>query len=384
MHLIWATDDFTIGGRPYTGFPIVLHESMESAVEANQFLRHYLTRGAIGSNRSWPNTGRAIYDYFGFLEVHSLRWSDVDRGEEKTLVAAYRDYCLNDVNLARNTVRQRLHYICAFYDYSFRQGWVDRLPYNVEDRAVQRADKGFLAHLDARGNRLVVRDVMPRHHKSLPKFLSKEQVKTLLAGTRNDHHRMIIRLALQTGLRREEIATFPLAYVFNPDARHGTGRNVKVTLDPQDGTGMKTKGRKEREIFVSRRFMADLYRYSVLQRGELAAKSPIPQKTLFLTQDGLPYANSGKSIEVMVRDNAFKVGIKSYPHMLRHTYATHTLVAAQRNIEAFGIDPLVFLQRQLGHASISTTMIYLHLINELVDTAVLSYDDEINDWLDAA
>lgn len=147
---------------------------------------------------------------------------------------------------------------------------------------------------------------------------------------------------------------------------------------------MKTKGRKEREIFVSRRFMADLYRYSVLQRGELAAKSPIPQKTLFLTQDGLPYANSGKSIEVMVRDNAFKVGIKSYPHMLRHTYATHTLVAAQRNIEAFGIDPLVFLQRQLGHASISTTMIYLHLINELVDTAVLSYDDEINDWLDAA
>ena len=29
-------------------------------------------------------------------------------------------------------------------------------------------------------------------------------------------------------------------------------------------------------------------------------------------------------------------------------------------------------------------MIYLHLINELVDTAVLSYDDEINDWLDAA
>ena len=97
MHLIWATDDFTIGGRPYTGFPIVLHESMESAVEANQFLRHYLTRGAIGSNRSWPNTGRAIYDYFGFLEVHSLRWSDVDRGEEKTLVAAYRDYCLNDV-----------------------------------------------------------------------------------------------------------------------------------------------------------------------------------------------------------------------------------------------------------------------------------------------
>ena len=126
--------------------------------------------------------------------------------------------------------------------------------------------------------------------------------------------------------------------------------------------------------------MAELYRYSVLQRGELAAKSGAPQKTLFLTQDGLPYGNHGKSIEVMVRRNAAKVGIKSHPHMLRHTYATHTLAAAQRNPAAFGINPLVFVQRQLGHTSIATTMVYLHLINELVDDAVLAYDDELNDW----
>jgi hypothetical protein len=94
MHLIWATEDLTIGGRPYPGFPIVLHDSLESAVEANEFLRHYLTRGTIGSEQSWPSTGRALYDYYGFLEAHGLRWSDVDRGEEKNLVAAYRDYCL--------------------------------------------------------------------------------------------------------------------------------------------------------------------------------------------------------------------------------------------------------------------------------------------------
>ncbi len=384
MHLIWATEDFTIGGRPYPGFPIVLHDSLESAVEANQFLRHYLTRGKIGSEQSWPNTGRALYDYFGFLEAHGLDWKDVERGEEKTLVAAYRDYCLKNVKLRLNTVRQRLHYVCSFYEYALKQSWVDQLPYSLEDRVVDRRDKRFLAHVDASGNRQAVRDVMPRHHKSLPKFLSKEQVKALLTATKNPHHRMIIRFGLQTGLRREEIATFPLSYVFNPDARHGTGRTVKVTLDPYDGTGMKTKGLKEREICISRRFMAELYRYSVLQRGELAAKSGVPQKTLFLTQDGLPYANSGKSIEVMVRTNAAKVGIKSHPHMLRHTYATHTLVAAQRNPAAFGINPLVYLQRQLGHASIATTMIYLHLVSELVDDAVLAYDDELNDWLEVA
>lgn len=382
MHLIWATDDFTMAGRPYPGFPIVVHDSMESAVEVNQFLRHYLTRGRIRSERSWPNTGRALYDYFGFLEVHGLDWRDVERGEEKTLVAAYRDYSLQDLGLARRTVGQRLIYICAFYDYALKQRWVDRLPYSLEERFVVRKDKGLLAHVDASGGRQAVLDVMPRQHKSLPKFLSKDQVKDLLHAIENPHHKMIARFGLLTGLRRDEIATFPLTYVFNPDARHGKTNTVGVTLDPYDGTGQRTKGMKARDVRISRRFMAELYRYSVLQRGELAANSGAPQQALFLTQYGRPYANHGKHIEVLVRENAKKVGIKSHPHMLRHTYATHTLVAAQRDPAAFGINPLVYLQHQLGHEHISTTMIYLHLVNELVDDAVLAYDDELNDWLE--
>lgn len=384
MHLIWATMDFTIGGRPYPGFPIVLRESLESAAEVNQFLRHYLTQGVIGSKQSWPSAGRALYDYFGFLEAHDLDWADVARGEEKSLVAGYRDYCLNDVKLARNTVRQRLHYVCTFYEYALKQRWVERLPYSLEDRVVRHADKGFLSHIDAAGTTQAVRDVMPRTHKLLTKFLSKEQVKALLAASENPHHRMMTRLALQTGLRRGEIATFPLAYVFNPDSRHGHGRNVMVSLDPCDGTGMMTKGGKPRDIWISRRFMSELYRYSVLVRGELASLTSIPQPTLFLTQAGNPYANHGKHIEVIVRENGRKAGIKTNPHMLRHTYATHTLVALQRNRTAHTVEPLVFVQRQLGHTSITTTMIYLHLINSLVDDAVLAYDDELNDWMEAA
>lgn len=68
--------------------------------------------------------------------------------------------------------------------------------------------------------------------------------------------------------------------------------------------------------------------------------------------------------------------------MLRHTYATHTLVTLQRN--RGNLDPLVFVQRQLGHSSIQTTMVYLHLVNELADDAVLAYDDELNEDLGSA
>ncbi|EQM87903.1 site-specific integrase [Stenotrophomonas maltophilia] len=382
MHLIWATSDFTIRGQPYPGFPIVLYDSMESAVEVNQFLRHYLLRGVIGSRGSWPSTGRALYDYFGFLEAHDLHWADVDRGEEKSLVAAYRDYCLEQVKLARRTVRQRLHYVCDFYEYSQKQTWIDRLPFGIEDRTVRRENAGFLAHTDKSGNTIKVRDVMPRNHRQLPKFLTREQAHALLACTENPHHRMMTRLGLQTGLRREEIATFPLAYVFNPDARHGSARNVMVALDPSDGEGMMTKGGKPRDIWISRRLMSDLYRYSVLVRGELASLSDKAHPTLFLTQDGRPYANHGKHIEVIVRKNGLKAGFRTHPHMLRHTYATHMLLALQRDRAAQAVEPLVFVQRQLGHVSIETTMIYLHLVNSLVDDAVLAYDEELNDLVD--
>ncbi|WP_268797733.1 hypothetical protein [Pseudomonas huanghezhanensis] len=81
---------------------------MESCVPVNQFFRHYLLRGAIGSKRSWPNTGRALYDFFSFLGAHGIDGRDVDRGEAKTLVAAYRDYCLVTCGLALNTTRQRM------------------------------------------------------------------------------------------------------------------------------------------------------------------------------------------------------------------------------------------------------------------------------------
>ena len=68
MHLIRATEDFVLKTLPYPGFPILLHEDMSSAESANAFMRYYLTRGSISSKQSWPPTGRAMYDYFSFLE----------------------------------------------------------------------------------------------------------------------------------------------------------------------------------------------------------------------------------------------------------------------------------------------------------------------------
>ncbi|MNX67672.1 Tyrosine recombinase XerD [compost metagenome] len=191
----------------------------------------------------------------------------------------------------------------------------------------------------------------------------------------------MIRLGLHTGLRRAEIASFPLAYIFDPDKAGRQERNIRIRLDPHDGHGMRTKGSKPRDIFISRRFLADLHRYVVQVRGERASLSRTQHKPLFLNQSGEPYADEGKRIERIVREIGKQADIKVHTHMLRHTYATHTLVALQRN--GSNLEPLVFVQRQLGHSSIQTTMVYLHLVNELADNAVLAYDDELSDGLGA-
>lgn len=380
MELVWATEDLVIAGRPYPGFPILLWDTLDSCVPANEFFRHYLLRGAIGSRKSWPSTGRALYDFFSFLQAHDLDWRDVDRGEAKSVVAAYRDYCLVECKFAPSTTRQRLHYVCKFYEYAQQQGWVSRLPFGYEERTVKRAP-GFLAHVDASGGKAMVNDIMPRKHRALPKFLSMDEIRTLLATAENPHHRMMIRLGLQTGLRREEIASFPLAYIFDPDKAGRRERNIQIHLDPHDGHGMRTKGSKLRDIYISRRLLADLHRYVVQVRGERASlsRTRTNHEPLFLNQFGEPFADDGKRIARIVREIGKRAGIRVHTHMLRHTYATHTLVTLQRNRGS--VDPLVFVQRQLGHSSIQTTMVYLHLVNELADDAVLAYDDELNEGL---
>jgi integrase len=379
MHLFVATDDLTYAGLSMAGFPIVLWEDMGSCVEVNQFLRYYLFRGAISSRKSWEPIARALYDYFSFLEAHDLVWNDIGTDEVKPLVALYRNYCVEKFGLKVNTLRQRITYVCAFYAFALRSRWITKLPYEIEERPAGRR-RGFLAHLGNSRVVVPVPAVLPRNQRIAPKFLNIAQAKLLVEAAADPHYRMIIRCALLTGLRREELATLPAAYVVNPDRVPGNERNLKIRLDPGDGTGMKTKGQKVRDIYITRAFMADLYRYRIHLRGERATRCESDFRQLFLTFKGTPFANDGKGLERGIRAIGKKIGINVHPHMLRHTYATHTLSALQKRRTANGIEPLVFIQRQLGHSSIETTMIYAHLVDELADSAILSYSDELDSY----
>ncbi|MEQ8799307.1 MAG: tyrosine-type recombinase/integrase, partial [Salinisphaeraceae bacterium] len=102
-----------------------------------------------------------------------------------------------------------------------------------------------------------------------------------------------------------------------------------------------------------------------------------PQRTLFLTADGVPYANDGAALLGVVKKAGEAAGIPYVNvHVLRHTYATHTLYAMMQ--AKAQTHALLYVRDRLGHASVTTTEKYLHCFSELEDALMNDYQSEID------
>lgn len=373
MQLVFSTPEFLIHGFSYQRFPILLDEQMRSELEANHFLRYYLIhRGRVRSRRTWATYGYHVLDYFNFLKDAQLDWRSVQVTGEPTIVAVYRDQ-LCKKGIRTRTINQRLSTVIQFYLHARREGWIDSSPFNHESIRQGRPST-FLSHVDASGGMTQSADVMLRTFKRPVEILAPHQIQGLLQSLSNPTHRLMARLALQVGLRRQEIVTFPCSYSRLPKTSSGMTR---VSLDPEDGSGMKTKGSRKRDVWVPVELMRRLWDYKVHTRSRVLQKES-NITPLFVRPNGLPWSDDGRGFTAIVRRAGEKAGFKTWPHVLRHTYASYTLAALQAR--STGIDPLVFLQRQLGHSSINTTMEYLHLVDALVERAVTSYDEDVSTW----
>jgi integrase/recombinase XerD len=120
------------------------------------------------------------------------------------------------------------------------------------------------------------------------------------------------------------------------------------------------KGAKERLVPAHARAVAALKVYLVLRENRF--KSPAPE--LFLGRAGRRIARV--QFWRILRDLGRRAGIRTplYPHLLRHTFATHMLEG--------GAD-LRSLQELLGHSDLSTTQIYTHLDASALKTAHTKY-----------
>jgi integrase/recombinase XerD len=202
--------------------------------------------------------------------------------------------------------------------------------------------KIFFRWLAARNR--IPRDVaevlpLPRLERYLPETLNALEVEKLLdapdvtepLGLRD---RAMLELLYVSGLRASELVG---ARLENLDLEHGV---IRVT-----GKGNKTRivpvGGKAREAIET-----------YLQRERPALVSKRTGSHVFLSRHG-------KSITTVrlwqiVKANAKRAGLEQnvYPHLLRHSFATHLLGG--------GAD-LRMIQEMLGHADIATTEIYTHV-----------------------
>jgi integrase/recombinase XerD len=232
-------------------------------------------------------------------------------------------------------------------------GFVSRLRRDgLADSSVSRrltALRVFLRHLFAEGK--LVEDLTrwieaPRRAHRLPGVLSPDQVRTLLEpGTS----------AAETGRSRKrrrlrDDALLELLYATGMRASEAVSLRVADVNLPMGYLRCIGKGDKERVIPVGRRAAARVKDYldRVRARRKDAARAPF----LFMGRDGRPICRETLWRLLNRRARETHLGGRTYPHLLRHSFATHLL----RN----GAD-LRIVQELLGHASVATTQLYTHV-----------------------
>jgi integrase/recombinase XerD len=174
--------------------------------------------------------------------------------------------------------------------------------------------------------------VYPKRPERLPVILSEEEVARLIESAATSYHRVILMTLYGAGLRREELCRLKVTDV----------DSQRMVLHVRQG-----KGHKDRDITLSPRLLEVLRDYWKWRK---------PKTYLFPSYHSKRREQpiSSKTVYYAVCEAARRAGIKKkvYPHLLRHSWATHLLER--------GTD-LKTIQMLLGHFDLEATTIYLHL-----------------------
>jgi integrase/recombinase XerC len=266
-------------------------------------IRNY-TSDLVGNYKRGTEKG-----FFQFLKLKKV--DSLDKVDKHVL----RDYMayLMEQGIAKPSIARKLSAIRSFYRYLVREGI---LPQNPLEQAAS-----------------------PKLDRRLPSFLTVEEtVKLLKAPDTNtpqgQRDRALIELIYAAGLRVSELASLDLEQV-NLDTRE-----IRVW----------GKGSKERVVLMGEPAAVALASYFSQGRPRLQGEKRTT--AVFLNPQGGRLTE--RTVQKMLGRYAKIAGINKrvYPHLLRHTFATHLLDG--------GAD-LRVVQELLGHANLSTTQIYTHV-----------------------
>ncbi|WP_298224332.1 site-specific tyrosine recombinase [Flavobacterium sp.] len=279
----------------------------------------------------------------------------------KTYIKSYQSYLRIERGLSKNTIENYTFDIVRLCDYLDHNA-IDISPVKISEEIVQQfiyhiakevnprsqariisGLKSFFSYLifeDYRNDNPLELIEAPRIGRKLPDTLSLIEIDQLIAAidlssNEGERNRTILETLYSCGLRVSELITLKISDLFFDEGF------IKIT----------GKGNKQRFVPIS----AFTQKYIELYKNEVRNKLPIQkgfEDTLFLNRRGKQLTRA--MIFTIIKDLAVKINLKKTisPHTLRHSFASHLLEN--------GAD-LRSIQLMLGHESITTTEIYVHL-----------------------
>jgi integrase/recombinase XerD len=185
--------------------------------------------------------------------------------------------------------------------------------------------------------------IYPRKSTKLPAVMTALEMKALIDSMKNIKHRTVIMLLYSSGMRLSEISALKITDI--------DSKNMRIKV-------VQGKGGKDRFTILSQQVLEELRAYYRLYK---------PIAYLFNGQTaGKPL--SMRMIQHAIQNAFIRLGIESKQysvHTIRHSFATHLVDN--------GTD-LHTVKELLGHSSIQTTMLYMHLTAKRTQGIVNPYD----------
>lgn len=285
----------------------------------------------------------------------------------------YKHYLKLERGLSRNSIEnysldvEKLMLFLEDNDYkispvSIEKETIQEFIYSISNKVNARSQSRIISGLRSFFNYLVFEDYRqtnpldlvesPKIGRKLPDTLSTKEIDELilaidLSKPEGERNRAIIETLYSCGLRVSELITLKLSDLFFEEGF------LKVT----------GKGNKQRFVPIDQQTIKFINIYKNEIRTLLKIENEF-RDTLFLNRRGRQLTRA--MIFTIVKQLAERTGLKKSisPHTFRHSFATHLLEN--------GAD-LRSIQLMLGHESITTTEIYMHIDRRHLSEVINKY-----------
>ena len=286
--------------------------------DLNRFLKYIMYRFKLTDEKN-----------FDAIDIHNMDLETLNRIKLDD-IHAYLFYLANSCQSKPATRARKTASIRVFFKY-------------MSQKAAKPMDHNPALNLES-----------PKIGVRVPRYLSLEESKKLLAATNNEDTRnkerdyAIITLFLNCGMRLSELV----------------GINIRDIDFEECKLNVIGKGNKERTIYLNKACMKALSEYLPVRNSiNVKHDNKYSEKALFLSERRERISN--RTVQYIVDKELSHAGLdtrKYSVHKLRHTAATLMYQYGEVDIRA--------LQELLGHESIATTEIYTHVSNDQVRNAV--------------